>query len=528
MIYKAPSVVAEFDTSSGGPAERYPKWNLPDMYKMAESSWVLQQIFRVIIQEVMRSGFKVEPKFENKCEACGSEFSEKEIKECPNCGSNEFKQPQPKQMAKLNNLLNKPNSSRQSFRDLLSSSIYHDLVADNWYMSIAYAPVKSLKTFAPKEIFVEDPRNFFVLANDRGQLGDPSIWFCPTCYPEKDNNTHDKSGKCPRCGMPLKIAAYKQQIGNDVKNYFDVEQVVNGSTYRVYPYMFGNPRMVSIWEILHIARSMDAWFYDTYKNGRVAQIVNFPGYTPDQVKGISALVKQKETELSSTDPLYGDARPERKLKSLFLGSAQPIGVYPLMPDPTQMSALDYYKLLLQGIAGVYGVQMMFLAMPEGGSRTGGGAMGAVRVEIQNRTIERIQHDKEDVLNNQLFPIFGVTDYVFKFNPLEKKDELRDAQIAQIKSNTALTYVNGGFDVSIDEDGNMEVSGKGERPQMVSPFGGGGGGDPDEEEKPGGKKPGNKKPTGRTPQKPKESGSSMREIQGTTTERTPAGTRSADK
>jgi hypothetical protein len=526
-IYKSPSAIAEFYSDpTGEVGERFPKWNLPDLYKMAESSWVLQEIYRVIIQETMRSGWTIEPKYGSKCGDCESEFEEKEIEVCPTCGSKDFKHPDPVQYAKANNLITSQNSNLQSFDNVMSSVIYHDLVADDWYISVGYAYVKSLKTYKPKEVFVEDPRNFKVLADDRGRIGDKTIWFCPICYPEKDSQVYKKPGPCPKCGIPLQNPAYEQRITNDITNLFTVNQVVHGSTYRVLPYLFGAPRMVSMWEILSTLRSMDAWFYDTYKNGKVAQIINFPGYTPDQVKGITTLISQKEQELKSVDPMYGDSRPERKLKSLVLGSAQPIGVYPIMPDPTQMSSLDFYKMMLQGIAGVYGVQLTFLSMSESGSGLGGGAMGAVRVEVQGRTIEKLQRDKEQVITNQLFPIFGITDWKFKFGPIEKKDELRDAQIAQIKANTALTYVNGGFTVNIDEDGDMEVSGEGERMAPVSPFGGGGEGDGEEEgEK---KKPPKKRPSGKTPAKPKESGTSRREIQGTSTERTPYGPRGAEK
>jgi len=508
VLYKAaPSVILEFNGGDPKAESRYPKWNLGDLYKMAEGSWVLQEMYRVIIQEVMRVGWDIEPKYGNKCTACGSEFEESDLDECPMCEASTFKKPDPKQLVKARRLLDVPNSSRQTFRDILSSILYHDLVADDWYISVAYAPVKGLKSWRPKEIFVENPVSMHIVETDRGQLGSPTRWFCPICYPDKDSQEHDKPGKCRICGIQMDMVTYEQKIGNESTNLFGIDQMVRGSTYKLLPYSFGSPRMVSIWEILHIMRSMDAWFYDTYKTGRVAQIINFPGYTPDQVKSISTLVKQKEQELASTDPIYGDARPERKLKSLFLGSAEPIGVYPIMPDPTQMSALDYYRMIIQGIAGVYGIQVMFVAMSESGGRAGGGAMGAIRVEVQNRTIERIQKDKEDAITNQLFPIFGITDYKFVFNDLEKKDELRDAQIMQIKSNTALTYVNGGFDVSIDEDGDLKVSGEGERAQTTA-FGEG-------------------RPSGETVAKPKESGTSRREIKGTTTERKPYGPKEGD-
>jgi hypothetical protein len=261
--------------------------------------------------------------------------------------------------------------------------------------------------------------------------------------------------------------------------------------------------MVSIWEILQGLKSMDAWFYDTYKNGRVAQIINIPGYTPEQIKATTTMIREREQQMDSIDPTTGKERPSRRLKSIILGSGQPITVHPMMPDPDQMGALEYYRMIIQGIAGVFGVQLIFISQEQsrGSSNT-----SSIRIEVQNRTIEELQRDKEATINSQLFPIFGITDYVFEFGDLEKKDELRDAQIMQIKSNTASTFVNAGFEVKIDEDGDVEVKGEvdGATRPIINPFG--------------------MRPDGATPAKPKESEGSTGLIEGTTTERKPFGPR----
>jgi len=509
-INKSPSVVYEF---SGEPEakERHPKWDLVKLYDKAEGSWVLQEIFRTIIQEVKRPGWDVQFKFKKKCNVCGEEYRE-EVDVCE-CGSHDFREPDRTQLVKARKLLEKPNSQRQSFGDILTSIIYNDLVADQWYLSTAYAPVKSLGVYMAKEIYVEDPRYISPVVDSRGRLG-KNEWFCPICYPEVDSNTYDKMGKCPKCGVKMLQVSYVQTVGGDITNLFGTDQMVDGSTYKVLPYRFGNPRLVSLWEIVGAMNHMDAWYYDTFKDGQVANIINLPGYTPDQVSLVSRMIRERERQFDTVDPLRGRSRTEHRLKSLLLGSQAPITVTPIMPDLAAMQTMDYYRMGIQACAGVYGVQLIFISQ-EG--QSGRSAATQIRIEVQNRTIEEIQRDKEEVITQQLFPIFKIEDVEFVFGELEKKDDLRNAQIRKIVSDTALTWTNAGFEVELDDDGELKVSGdnakileRNSAPPQPGPF------------QPGG---GTERPSGTSEAKPKESGSTGDVINGTTTERWPSGTRS---
>ena len=104
----------------------------------------------------------------------------------------------------------------------------------------------------------------------------------------------------------------------------------------------------------------------------------------------------------------------------------------------------------------------------------------------------------------MLPRFGITDWLFKFNPIEQKDELREAQIRQIDANTLVTLRNAGFDVRFNEYGKLVIP---TEPTLTS-----------------GEMPAKKRPKGKTPQKPKVSDASGRIIEGTTVERWPHGTR----
>jgi len=158
---------------------------------------------------------------------------------------------------------------------------------------------------------------------------------------------------------------------------------------------------------------------------------------------------------------------------------------------------------IQSICAVFGVQTVFLGLPTKTSRSSSVAP-YIKLEVQNRTIKEIQRDKEEMFNNFLLPRFGITDWLFKFNPIEQKDELREAQIRQIDANTLVTLRNAGFDAKFNEYGKLVIP---TEPTLS------------QEEMPA-----KKRPKGKTPQKPKVSDASERVIAGTTVERWPHGTR----
>lgn len=486
-IQKAPSVIAEFAYESEARV-RAPKWNPGLLYKKFETSWVLQQIARSIIQEVKRPGWQVVPKFKFKCTECGGQFNTT-VKKCPRCGG-PVREPEWSQIGIIERLFESPNSFRQSFGDILGSLIYHDLVMDQWFLSLAYAPVyqkdpntkKFYKTgkYQPKEIFVEDSQFIRFVADKRGRLKSGE-WFCPICWPEIDDEVYDRPGTCKKCKRDLIETTYVQITTNasEPDNRFGFDQMVHGSTYKILPNLHGAPRLVSVWEVVYTLGAMDEWFFDTYKTGKLGKIINFPGYDPDQVKAMAIKLREAEAAMDAIDAIAGEARTTKKVRNLLIGSAEAINVHDVISSPKDMMMMEYYTLGIRAICGVFGVQPIMIAMEEG---KGSGQTPYLKLEVNNRTIEEIERDKEEGFTNQLFPLFGVTDFAFMFGPLEKKDELRDAQIQKLKAETVAAYVKAGFQVFVDEEGRIRLTGK-----STTPSEDGEGGAPSTGESPRGEK-----------------------------------------
>lgn len=469
-IKKGLSVILQFAEQPES-LPREPDVALVKLYEKAERDCRLQQIFRVIMQEVLRPGWSTPARFKSRCTTCGYMLPTKQEK-CSICGGTTLLPPDGRQLVLTEALIRKPNSSRQTWTDIINSLVYHDLVADEYYLSVAFAEVletmldddgtkKFRKTgdWKPKEIYVEHPAHLKTVMDERGRLG-ANKYFCPACDYEGRESVKEKPFKCRRHHKPAIKVVYEQHVNGEVKANFGINQVAHGSTHRVLPYPFGRPRMASLWEIIWTLSAMDNFFFDTYQTGKVSKLINFPEYDPEEVADLAVQMRAAEAKMDAIDAQTGQTRTNRRVRNVMIGSQSPIQVFDTFPDPSKMQSLDYYMLGIQIMCGVYGVQPIMIAFIEKGKA---GTTPFMQIEVNNRTIEEYQQSIEEVINTQLFPIFGITDYIFKFNPMEKKDTLREANINLLRARTVLTWRQAGFNVDIDEEGRVKVSGGGSGP-----------------------------------------------------------------
>lgn len=490
---------------------RVPKWNYKLLYEEAEKNWVIQAPIQMLIREILRPGWDVaSPKFVKKCSKCGSEFN-KDVDICPECGGKRLKKPDATQIKRINGLMSHLNRNRETWGDILYSMCYHDCIADRWFLSVSYAPVyaegsNTPATYIPRELYVEDPRQMQFVVDDRGRLGD-NTYFCPRCYEgEKQSKLYKTPGVCPTCGGSLIRTSYVQKIGETITNRFGTDEIVHGSTYRVSPDPETQPRLVSAWQSIYTVKAMDEWFFDTYSEGMLGKIIYISSMKQEDANDIATSVKTQIATLDKIDATSGEARTKKTSRILFIGggaSSNPrasdnIAVNNLVDDPSAMKAIEYYLTCVSGILSVFGVQAIYLNAEQAG-KVGGAP--AIKMEIQNHVIEELQRDKEEAINTQLYPIFGITDYEFKFNPLVQKDEFIESQRKQNIANTALNLLNAGVDFDIDENWVIVPKGRVELEQA----------------------PQHSRPEGETEQKPKESDASHQLIQGTTVERKPDST-----
>jgi len=340
------------------------------------------------------------------------------------------------------------------------------------------------------------------MADEKGKIGSLQ-YFCPICYKPDEyreiSQREKQRGKIPRCRkckIDMWETAYVQEISGEIKARFAIHEIIHGSTTRVLPSLYGLSRQKCIWDIIHIIANMDELNEEIWRTGQLGQILNFPGYTAEELTALKEKLKQERTASTEITRKTGLARPSKRIRTIILSSREPIQRFDVMQDFKKLQSIDFYQLYREVAFSVYGVTATSAGVTgaAGRART---ASAPIQLEVQDRVTRNLQTYIEDLFQATLLPRFGITDWVLKFNPIEMRDKLRAAQIEQIKANTAATYARiPGFTVSIDPQGNVTVTG-----QSTGIAG---------------------RPIGATKPKPKESGATGRLIEGTTTERQPFG------
>ena len=452
------------------PQVRYPPWRYDVLIGVATRSWLMRQILRAITQEVLGQKWDLEPRFETKCLDCGHEHEE-EVDECSECESTSIRGPSEEQFKIADELLKRPNPD-YNFDSLLRSVIFYRETVDDWYLSIAYKRefIEKEWQMVPKEVYVEDSRFLFPIADDRGHLGDNS-WFCQMCYNSEENNivifdegqiARGVEPICERCGAPLFRTYYVIEIAGNILQRFGRDEIVHGASTRLLPALFGNPPMISVYKVLLTVENMDDYNWEIYGGGVLGGVLVFEGMDQTEVTNKKGEVEKELERLNRTDVTTGQLARSKKVRTLWLGvkEGQKVTFIPSMDNPKNMQSLEFWKSYREVVGAVYGVTPVFVSVIESGKA---GNNPRMQIDVQNRKTRDVQGGIEDVFNDQLFPIFGVYEWLFKFNTIEQKDDLRDAQIEQAKASYARMYVEMGFDVERDDDGNIVITGEATNP-----------------------------------------------------------------
>jgi ribosomal protein S27E len=461
---------------------REPLYSWEELMLIARTSWVLKRTFSAVIRETLSPGWAIEPAFAGKCTRCGKEYrdwpkegrcTEEHVDENnPEatgvvCGG-PLRRPSRQQYENAIRIVTMP-AEGITFYQLLYSTLAYDLAISNYFLSISYkyvpdpmSPYDYIKI--PYELNIEDPRFMRAITDDKGHLGDPKQLFCPDCWIPDLVYSAPQYTNCPICGKPLEKTAYIQRIGGTIKARFTKDEIILAGSDRILPYIYSESKIISLYKLLISIQSMDDFNLDLYTEGKLGSIINFPGQSQEEV---NEAMQQFEDEVSKRrvyDPVLRRFRTSKKVRSIMLASEQPIRVTKVMEDFKKMQSIEYYKHWQMAVQSVYSVMPIFTGQVDGKS----GTTPMMQVTVQDRAIREHHRNREDLMNNRVFPAFKISDWRFRFNTLALKDDVQHAQIGQIKANTALTWLKAGFSVRLNDHGQLEVSGQGVNPQPANP------------------------------------------------------------
>ena len=251
-----------------------------------------------------------------------------------------------------------------------------------------------------------------------------------------------------------------QEINGQIVARFGRDEIVHGSSSRVLPEAFGNSKLISVWKLLAVLEAMDDYNWELYSEGHSGSLVVFPGHDQNEITALKEAIEREIKEKDLRDIQTGKRKYSKKIRTHFIGVKEPPIRIPIMEDFEKMQSLDFYKLYAEKICAVFGVTPMFVSVVEA---TRAGVNPRMQIDVQNRTTRRYQRDIEDLWNEEVLPKFGITDWVLKFNSIEGRDVLREAQTEHRIAATAMTWRLAGFDVEVTEDKRLIVSAKPVRP-----------------------------------------------------------------
>ena len=141
-----------------------------------------------------------------------------------------------------------------------------------------------------------------------------------------------------------------------------------------------------------------------------------------------------------------------------------------IPPSDKMQSLEWWELWRETVGSVYGVQAVFMGATEQGKT---GYHQQMQILVQNDTTLLYQQMIEEPFNEVLLPRIGVTDYLFKFNEIEEKNELADIQILREKVDACITAANADMNAELTEDGEVKIYGKPKKQEFMANMGFGG-------------------------------------------------------
>jgi len=463
-------------------AERTPEYLYPKLIQLSKVHWLLNTIFRVRIGEVLTPGWEIVPRFKLKCVECGKEFDNPETKECDVCGSKEFDKPDSEQYDDFRRLIGEERTTTsyvgedRTFRDFLYSTLWYKLALEEFYWEIGHTRVfdteKKKVVRVPRGIRVLDGSITFPVMDDYGGFTSTE-YFCPSCYKEQRTKTgmdvywdvskpnEDRVTEsnliCPKCGEALKRTAYVQKINGKVVARFAKEEVIHAGGSRVDPDVFSTSNVVSAVKLLYCIDYFDEYNLQIYSHGHANQILGIEGADRQKAEEIMLHIQQQLQSKTRRDTRTGETEFSLEPILVIIGLEQGKRIIPvdISPKLNEMQSIDFYRLYVEKVAGLFGVTNIFMNVADPNQR---GGSGRQHVDVQNHVTQQDMNDVAQPFNDQMLPRLGITDWVLSFGKIESRDELRDKQIILTNAQAISLLLDKGFDVAVSEDGrNFTVS-----------------------------------------------------------------------
>jgi len=424
----------------------------PYIYHVANQSTIVRTCIVQLKTEIFRRGYVWEKSFTLKCKDCDYP-SNKQIEECPECGSTNLGTPSTPQKKYAESFFNSyVNSSEQLFIDVLKELEADLNIADDSYLILVkeyYLDNNGVAVMSKvMELYRGDPVTMYIDIDENGDRGKAHY----TCITHREIYDDDEHSNCPECNGPLLPIVYINRVhGHD--QYFVEGEVIHSSKYspsRIY----GIPPIITLWSHVTTLLAMENYVNTSYTKARTPK-----GILAVQTNNMESLVRYWKgvKEKLEKDPHYIPIMGI-ETEGTNRGSVEWV---PFMHTLKEMEYTAIKDDLRDRVGAFYGVSKIF----QGDTSTSGGLNNeGMQILVTNRSVELGQNVYNQYLFPRLIKEFGITDWDLKLLRSEEEDTVSELRRREIEINLATQIKNLGFEVDMDEDGNFVY--KKEAPEPV--------------------------------------------------------------
>jgi hypothetical protein len=415
-------------------AYAYRRMFIQDLYLLAFDSTEIRTPLLHLRNQVFKKGFDDwKPVFKLKCTKCGKEYQEK-VLTCEKCEGTEFREPDPEQYKKFDEMRVSCNSFGQSLEDILKTVEDDVNMIDDGYILLnkkyidtagkLYGKIIEIRRIHPALIEIE---------LDKSGLSKNSHWICLF---HRDNN-QIKPGKCEvdGCGHDLVPTMYVyNHRGRRV--YLPEDEMIHISKFSPSE-TYGYSILLTIMQKVLTLNGMDKFLYRYFFERKVPTGMIMTGTDdPQSLEVERARVESKMAEDPTYIPWVAVSQRTGRGRTDFIR---------LFNTLQEMDYLPVRNEIRDRIAAAYGVPQMYMNVMEG---IGGLSGQTQQLKVFNDVIQADQR----IFNEKVFPIllrdFGITDWILNLRPPEEKVEGQILQLAQQKVVIAGQMFQMGFEVEL--------------------------------------------------------------------------------
>jgi len=286
-----------------------------------------------------------------------------------------------------------------------------------------------------KEFWVEDAK-FMRFNTDRFGRFQEIDKFCPS----QDCRVPRSGTACSECGASLESVAYTfEDAEGDIP--FARDEIIHFNKYSSQARLYGQSPILGLQRKIESGLAIESYMNKLYRLERPPKgFLDIPGHTEEALNRLGEYIAEESRRNPNFVPIISSGEGQTGAKFV-----------PVMPDVNDTGTFPFIERVNQDINAAYGI--MPLAV---GDTTGVGGLNAEgeQLSMMDRTIIETQQIIEEGLFRPLFEQLKITDWEYKFNDIDERNEQIYLANLRQKADIIAAFQSVGITLDLDEEGQI--------------------------------------------------------------------------